>query len=447
MPILPTNGTSNGQWCKKIRARVPFFGVWADPDAALERYHALAADLHAGRTPQASRLSHSGPTVKDVCNGFLGWQKHKLDTGEIGARWFEDCRKIVSDFAKPVGKERLVGYLRPEDFQRYRLKLAKRLGVHALPRHVTAIRSVFKYAYDVDLIEDPVKFGKGCTNPTAAQKRRAKQRVELDNGKKLLTRQELVSILDACGQDLRAPVLLGINGGFGNTDCATLSRSAVDLDAGLITYARPKTGVQRVVPLWSETVEALCQALEGKRPEPADEGATGLVFLTPTGRPLVRQTVSDDDESGKVKTANIDELSARFAALLKSLGIHRAGIGFHTLRHTFRTWADETHDHGRPASRLIPRSVCEKSSGFHRLLRGRRKRSDRSAGRFVLVQHIEGFEHDQKRGGLTKWLRTLANNRGRAELLLHAERSSLPKDLLPLVRILFQKRDLEAAQM
>lgn len=259
-------------------------------------------------------------------------------------RWFEDCRKIVSDFAKSVGKERLVTDLRPEDFQRYRLKLAKRLGVHALTRHVTAIRSVFKYAYDVDMIEDPVKFGKGFRNPTAAQKRKAKQKDELENGKKLFTREELVSILDACDPDLHAVVLLGINGGFGNTDCASLPRSAVDLAAGLITYARSKTGLQRVVPLWLETVKAMRQALAADRPEPADKDAAVLVFLTPTGKPLVRQSVSDDDESGKIKTANIDELSARFAALLKSLGLHRAGIGFYVLRHTFRTWADEMHD-------------------------------------------------------------------------------------------------------
>jgi integrase len=343
-PSFPLTAHPNGQWCKKIRGRVHFFGVWAEPEAALQRYHALAADLHTGRTPRASTLSHAGPTVKDACNSFLGWQKDKLDTGEIGARWFEDCRKIVREFAQAVGKERLVADLRPEDFQRYRLKLARRLGVHALTRHVTAIRSVFKYAYDVDLIEDPVKFGKGFANPSAAQKRKAKQKAELENGKKLFRREELVSILDACDPDLRAPVLLGINGGFGNTDCATLPRSTVDLDAGLVTYARPKTGVPRIVPLWPETVAALRQTLAGDRAEPGNERAAALVFLTPTGRPLVRQTVSADDESGKITAANVDELSARFCALLKSLGIHRTGIGFYTLRHTFRTWADESHD-------------------------------------------------------------------------------------------------------
>jgi hypothetical protein len=104
-PSFPLTPHPNGQWCKKIRGRVHFFGVWVDPEAALQQYHSLAADLHAGRTPSTSTLSHAGPTVKDACNSFLGWQKDKLDTGEIGARWFEDCRKILRELAKAVGQE------------------------------------------------------------------------------------------------------------------------------------------------------------------------------------------------------------------------------------------------------------------------------------------------------------------------------------------------------
>lgn len=83
-PSFPFTAHPNGQWCKKIRGRVHFFGVWAEPEVAVERYHALAVDLHADRTPRVSTLSHAGPTVKDACNSFLGWQKDKLDTSEIG---------------------------------------------------------------------------------------------------------------------------------------------------------------------------------------------------------------------------------------------------------------------------------------------------------------------------------------------------------------------------
>jgi hypothetical protein len=59
---------NNGQWCKKIRGKVHFFGVWADPQGALDRYLQVAADLSAGRQPRRSTLSPDGVTVKDVCN-------------------------------------------------------------------------------------------------------------------------------------------------------------------------------------------------------------------------------------------------------------------------------------------------------------------------------------------------------------------------------------------
>ncbi|MFH1419293.1 MAG: hypothetical protein ABII12_13545 [Planctomycetota bacterium] len=242
----PLTPHANGQWCKKIRGRVHFFGVLANPQAALDRYHAVAADLHAGRIPQHRSVPTSELTVKAVCNGFLNWQKDRMGAGEIGTRWFEDCRTIVEKFAQAVGKHRLVSDLGPEDFQRCRTELAKRLGVHALTRHITAIKSVFRYAFEMDLLEYPMKFGRGFARPTAAQGRKARQKAELANGKRLFTQDEICSILDRCEGSLEAAVLLGINGGLGNSDCATLPTAAIDWHERVISYARPKTGVQRV---------------------------------------------------------------------------------------------------------------------------------------------------------------------------------------------------------
>jgi hypothetical protein len=67
-PLTPHN---NGQWCKKIRGTVHFFGVWEDPDAALQNYLRVAEALHAGRKPRAESVPTNALTVKDVCNHFL----------------------------------------------------------------------------------------------------------------------------------------------------------------------------------------------------------------------------------------------------------------------------------------------------------------------------------------------------------------------------------------
>src|SRR5450759_3827984 len=96
-------------------------------------------------------LSPDGVTVKDVCNHYLTHQLQKVESGEIGGRWLEDCRSVVAGFAQMVGSQRLVSDLRPEDFEKCRFRLIKKglggkkgMGVHALNRAVTVIRGVFK---------------------------------------------------------------------------------------------------------------------------------------------------------------------------------------------------------------------------------------------------------------------------------------------------------------
>ena len=80
---------------------------------------------------------------------------------------------------------------------------------------------------------------------------------------------EIRQMIDAAGPQLRAMILLGINCGYGNTDCASLAKSALDLDGGWVDFPRPKTGVGRRCPLWPETV-SLMQAHLDARGNPGD---------------------------------------------------------------------------------------------------------------------------------------------------------------------------------
>ena len=65
----PLTAHGNRQWCKKIRGKVHFFGVWADPDAALRKYLDERDDLQAGRIPR--RLSAITLAVGDTVNLWL----------------------------------------------------------------------------------------------------------------------------------------------------------------------------------------------------------------------------------------------------------------------------------------------------------------------------------------------------------------------------------------
>src|SRR5262249_33048261 len=157
-------------------------------------------------------------------------------------------------------------------------------------------------------------------------------------GVKLFMADEIRRLLASSGQPLKAMLLLGINAGFGNADCGRLPLSAVDLDAAVIDFPRPKTGIPRRCILWPETVQAIREAL-AVRPERKQAEAAALVFVTQRGLSWAKDT-------------NDCPVAKETAKLLRRLGINgRKGLGFYTLRHTFRTVADAAKD--QPAADFI----------------------------------------------------------------------------------------------
>jgi integrase len=196
-----------------------------------------------------------------------------------------------------------------------------------LAKIIQYVRSVFKHGFDAGLNDRPVRFGPGFNRPTKKTIRlhRAEQ------GVKLFTVEEIRLTLDASGPALKAMILLGINCGFGNADCGNLPLAALDLERGWVQFPRPKTGINRRCPLWPETVQALREAL-AKRPQPKTEEDAGLVFITKYGLSWAKDT-------------STNPVSQEMAKSLKKLHINgRKGLGFYTLRHVFRTVADESKD-------------------------------------------------------------------------------------------------------
>jgi hypothetical protein len=136
---FPLTSHNNGPWCKNIRGKIHFFGVWEDPEAAHRRYIEVAPELHAGRPPHQT-VSADGCTVKDACDHYLTFQVHKLEAGEFTARSFEDYHNAAESFARFVGHSRAIRDLSPDDFQQYHQKLTRSgvpakgrgLGVYAL---------------------------------------------------------------------------------------------------------------------------------------------------------------------------------------------------------------------------------------------------------------------------------------------------------------------------
>jgi integrase len=339
-PDFPLTPHASGKWQKKIRGKTHYFGNWArrvggklvrvEGDGwkeALELYRAQADDLHAGRTP---RVKSDGLTVAALCNHFLTAKQRKLDAGELGAVAFAEYRATTDLLVSAFGRTRLVEDLAAADFEALRATMAGRWGPVRLGNAITRVKSVFKYGIDNGLIEKAVRYGGEFKKPDKAALRRHRAA----GGAKMLEAGQVRRLIDAAGVPLKAMILLGVNAGFGNGDCATLPLASLDLERGWLDYPRPKTGIARRCPLWPETVTAIRAAL-AERPEPKTSEHAGLAFRTQRGTSWIHFTGGG---------CRIDNVTIQFALLLKRLRLHRAGLGFYTLRHVFRTVADAARD-------------------------------------------------------------------------------------------------------
>ena len=339
-PDFPLFPHATGRWAKKVRGRFCFFGKVADDpkgEKALLLWIEQKDDLLAGRTPRGKA---EGFILRELLDRFVVGKKHLLDTHEISAKHFAElyatCRRIGDAF----GLDRLVIDLASDDFDRLRQSIAKQWGPARLGNEIQRVRSVFKFGYDSGLIDRPVRFGPSFRKPT----RKVMRQHRAKNGLRMFEAAELRAVLAAAAQPMKAMVLLGVNCGFGNGDVAKLPLKALDLKAGWVNFPRPKTGIERRIPLWPETIAAIKEAMQD-RPKAKDRADAGLVFITVRGQRWEKTAISDPDpETGKIRILSNSPVSQQFTKLLKRLELKRPGLAFYGLRHTFETVAGASKD-------------------------------------------------------------------------------------------------------
>ncbi|MSQ97661.1 MAG: hypothetical protein EXR98_24360 [Gemmataceae bacterium] len=368
-PDYPLFAHRNGQWAKKIRGRLVYFGLWSDTDGALAKYLEQKDDLHAGRKP---RVDPEAFTVKDLANAFLNHKTAVRETGELSIHTWNDYKRTCDLIVSTFGKQRLITDLRPEDFAAMRKAMAKKWGLQRIAKCIQFVRCVFKYGYDAELIATPVRFGPGFARPSKKAFRIDKAK----NGPKLFARDEILAMLDGCNGQLRAMILLGVNCGLGNSDCGSLPITALNLETRWLDYARPKTGIPRRTPLWPETVEAIKEVIDN-RPTPNNPAHAGLLFVTKYGGTWGKDT-SDNP------------ISKEMRKLLDRLGIngHR---NFYVLRHVFRTVADDSQD--QPACDFIMgHSRDDMASVYRETISDKRLQT--------VADHVHGWLFGTKEGGV-----------------------------------------------
>jgi integrase len=225
-----------------------------------------------------------------------------------------------------MGVEKKVVNIVPLDFEHFRSRLAKNWSPVTLGNEIQRVRIVFKFAFDSGLIDVPIRYGSSFNRPS----RRVLRKERAKKGVMMFEADDIRRMLDAADSSIKAMILLGINCGLGNSDIGNLPIDAADLNKKWLNYPRPKTGIDRRVPLWDETVTAIKKYM-AKRPTPKQKEHKKLLFITKYGDAWHKNT-SDNPISKEIRK------------LLDTLKLHRKGLGFYSLRHSFETVAGGAKD-------------------------------------------------------------------------------------------------------
>lgn len=339
-PEFPLFAHNNGQWCRKIRGKLFSFGKWDDPTAALKKHNAEYSNLKEGIAPSDS---FDGWRVGDVINEYLSIQEDRVALGEIVERSFESaeyCGKLIVEF---IPKQRAVDSLKPEDFRKLRNGLLKRFSPAAARVNMSRIRTIFKFAYDEQLISKPVFYGQGFKPPAKATLRKARN----EKPKKLFIPGQIKMLVDYASPALKAMILLSINTGMNNSDLRNLKERHIDFETGWMDYPRFKTGIQRRGKLWPETLNAL-KDYRAIRITPLVQFAD-YFFITSAKRQWGRwslpgefRKLRESANSKRNKKGEIVTDKGGLPILLDPLPIPHGTFGY--LRHTFETIAGGSRD-------------------------------------------------------------------------------------------------------
>jgi integrase len=309
-----------GQYCKKIQGKIYYFG--ADKRQALERYLDQATYLHGGRN-LIQKASNGNMALKNLCDLYLKYQRAKVQANDLTAKHHNDQINSLNKLMSFLGQDRKIKNISTLDLQNYKRKLQGSYGsMHRLNLHISIMKAMFHWARKNDIL-------KNIPNIDAISRGKIvhKERFTFNS-------EQINKLLTTADVKMRAMIWLGLNCGFGCTDCAQLKWKDLDLENGRVKLARNKTGVPRNLPLWPETIQALRKVPKSGK----------LVFYTSKGHPCIR-TLLKSGENGDGRYTTINFVTPSFSRLLKKTGIHvPKGAGFYTLRRTAATLAARSGD-------------------------------------------------------------------------------------------------------
>jgi len=320
-PDWPLTVHPSGQWSKKVRGRVHYFGPLTDPDRALRLWLQERDHLLAGLIPPTQNGSM---TVGELVARHLMDVDDRIVTGQLSPRTRHDYQAA----SQLLEDTRLAGVpiasLGPEHFTAVQSAMERRgWGPSTMRNRITAVRTVFRWGREMGLYDREVRYGPRFKAPGihAIEYEREERGVS-----RFLDREVILAALRVAEPSMRVAILLGINCGFYQSDtvAVTLDRLHLDGEIPYHDFRRVKTKRRRMAALWPETVTAILDYRDNHR-KPVDQTERRLL--------LTRRRRA---HSGR------EALERAWCKLLADKHLPGAGIG--SLRHTYATVVDLVPD-------------------------------------------------------------------------------------------------------
>ena len=309
-----------GQYCKKVKGKMYYFG--SDKKEAMQRYLDQATYLH-GCQNNLQKPTSDNMKLKQLCDMYLKYQYSKLQASDLTASHYNEQVCSLNKLMAFLGQNTDTNKISTLDLQNYKRKIQKsHVSVSRLNLHISIMKALFRWARKNDVLENIPNID-------------AVSRGQIVHQEKFTFNPEQTNkLLSAADVKMRAMIWLGLNCGFGCTDCSELKWTDLDFVNARVRLPRRKTGVSRDLPLWPETIEAI-----EKVPR------TGkLVFYTSRGNPDIH-TISKPDGNGNEKYTTLNTVTTKFSRLIKKSDLDvPKGTGFYTLRRTAATIAARSGD-------------------------------------------------------------------------------------------------------
>jgi len=203
---------ATGTWYKTVDGKRRYlYSDTTDPTGQLsiELWHKIKNDPFQPK-PTGEETPQSDLALLDLCNAFLDFKKNRVVAEELSVRMWDEYKNALKILLDTVGEKTRPQDIRYTDFEMVRSAIVRRYGVNRIKKTITQIRTLFNWAYESDVIEKPMKYGKSFDVPPAKKMRAHK----IKRGSQDFNREEITAMLEVANPTQKAMILLGINCAF-----------------------------------------------------------------------------------------------------------------------------------------------------------------------------------------------------------------------------------------